>query len=98
MIAAIMDQTNTLKYSPYQKDSPKPPDPITVVPANSRATSLNHGKYTKHGGMWTLKHDIKSPKLYEILIKTQFKDNTALELNNFYNHINICLNHQKGQS
>ena len=42
--------------------------------------------------MWTLKHEIISPKFYEILIKTQFKDNTALELNNFYNHINMCIN------
>ena len=44
------------------------------------------------GGMWTLKHDISSSKIYELLIKTEIKGDTAMDLNNFYNHINMCLN------
>ena len=43
------------------------------------------------GGMWTLKHDTRSPKFYELLIKIGLKGNTALDLNNFYNQINMCL-------
>ena len=46
----------------------------------------------KSFGMWTLKHEIVSPKFYEILIKTEFKGDTALDLNNFYNHINLYIN------
>ena len=42
--------------------------------------------------MWTLKHEISSPKLYELLIKTELKGDTAMDLNNFFNHINMCLN------
>ena len=41
--------------------------------------------------MWTLKHDTRSPKFYELLIKIGLKGNTALDLNNFYNQINMCL-------
>ena len=44
------------------------------------------------GGMWTLKHEISSPKLYEPLINTELKNDTTLDLNNFYNHINMYLN------
>ena len=44
------------------------------------------------GWMWTLKYEINSPKFYELLIKTELKVDTALELNNFYNHIKMCLN------
>ena len=42
--------------------------------------------------MWTLKHDISSPKFYEILIKKELKGETALDLNNLFNHIKMCLN------
>ena len=42
--------------------------------------------------MWTLKHEISSPKYYEILIKTELKRDTALDIKNFYNHIKIYLN------
>ena len=42
--------------------------------------------------MWTLKHEISSPKFYEILIKTELKVDTALDLKNFYKHIKMCLN------
>ena len=57
-ITSITDQINTLKSSPTQKDSPKPPDPTNLVPANRRAPLLDCGQYKKIGGMWTLKHDI----------------------------------------
>ena len=42
--------------------------------------------------MWTLKNDIISPKFYELLIKIEPNGDTALYLNNFYNHINMCIN------
>ena len=42
--------------------------------------------------MWTLKHDIISPKFYEILIEIELKGYTTINLNNFYRHINMCLN------
>ena len=42
--------------------------------------------------MWTMKHDIRSPKFYELLIKTEIKVDTAMDLKNFYNHINMYLN------
>ena len=44
MLAEITYQINTLKYLPTQKDSPKPPDPTTVVPDNRRALSLDGGQ------------------------------------------------------
>ena len=46
----------------------------------------------KNYGVWTLKHKIRSPKFYEILIKTELKGGTDMDLKNFYNHIKICLN------
>ena len=33
-----------------------------------------------------------SPKLYELLIHTKLKGDTALYLNNFFNHVKMCLN------
>ena len=44
------------------------------------------------GGMWTLKNDINSPKVYELIIKTEPKEETALDLKNFYNHIKMIIN------
>ena len=73
-------------------DSPNYQDTTTVVPANKKASPLEGGNSTKNGGMWTLKHEIISPKLDELLIKTEFKGKTSLYLKNFYNHIKICLN------
>ena len=88
----MMDQTNISKYSPFQKDTSTPPDPTTMVPTNMRDPPLEGGKSTKIGGMWTLKHYISSPKFYELLIKTELKGDTALDLKNFFNHIKMCLN------
>ena len=42
--------------------------------------------------MWNPKYYIRSPKLYELIIKTELKGNTALDLMSFYNHIKMCLN------
>ena len=88
----MMDQTNNSKSSPTQKDTLTPPDPNTVVPTNRRDSPLEGGGSTKIGGMWTLKHEISSSKFYELLIKTELKGDTNLDLNNFFNHINMCLN------
>ena len=41
--------------------------------------------------MWIFRHDIISPKLYELFIKTQLKDYTAMDPKKFYNNINMCL-------
>ena len=42
--------------------------------------------------MWTLKHEISSPKFYKLLTKTELKGYTTMDLKNFFNHINMCLN------
>ena len=42
--------------------------------------------------MWTLKHEISSPRFYELLIKIELKGDTALDLNNYYNHVKMSLN------
>ena len=42
--------------------------------------------------MWTLKHDIRAPELYELLKNTELKGYTDLELKIFYNHIMMCIN------
>ena len=41
ILASITDQINTLKYSQSKKDSPKPPDPTSVVPDKRRAPPLD---------------------------------------------------------
>ena len=53
---------------------------------------MEGGHSNKIGGMWTLKHDMSSPKFYEILIKTEHKGDTAMDINNFFNHIKMSLN------
>ena len=71
VLTALMTyKTNISKYSPAQKDTPTPPEPTTLVPTNKRAPPLEGGHSTKIHGMWTLKHEIRSPKFYELLIKT----------------------------
>ena len=63
-----------------------------MVTDNKRSPPLEGGNYMKIGGMWTLKHEIRLPKLYELLIKTELKGYTALNLNNLVNHVNMCVN------
>ena len=87
-----MDQIKNSKSSPDKKDSPKDQNPTTVVPDNKKATPLEGGCFTKIGGMWTLKHDIISPKFYEIFIKTWIKGDTDIYLKYFYKYINTCIN------
>ena len=60
MLKEIPEQINTLKYLPTKNHSPKTTDPTTVLPANRRAPPLDRGKSTKNGGMWTMKHEIRS--------------------------------------
>ena len=69
----------------------KAQDPDTMAPSKNKDQPLEGGNSTQIGGMWTLKHVIISQKLYELITKTELKCNTALYLNNFYNHINIFL-------
>ena len=88
----MMYHINIYKLSPDYKYSLKAQDPTTVVPDNRRASPFESEHYTKIGGMWTLKNEIRSPKLYEILIKIELKGYTDLELWNFYNYIKMCLN------
>ena len=80
-----------MSSSPTQKDTSTPPDPTTVVPANRRAPPLEGENSNKIGGMWNLKHEIRSPKLYELLMKTELKVGTALDLKNLYSRINMCI-------
>ena len=63
-----------------------------MVLSNKRYKPLEGGHSTKFGGMWTLKHEISSPKLYEFLIKTKIKVYNDMDFNNFYNHLNNFLN------
>ena len=63
-----------------------------MVPSNRRLPPLDGGHSTKIVGMWTLKHDIGSPKFYELLIKIELKGDNDLDLKNFYSHIKMCLN------
>ena len=83
MLAVISNQLNTLAYSPTYKDTSNPPDATTMLLDNRRAPPLDGGHSTKIGGMWTLKHEISSPKFYEILIKTELEGYTAMDLKSF---------------
>ena len=73
-------------------EQPKDQDPDTVVPANKKLKTLEGGNSGEIGGMWNLKHKISSTTRYELLINTYLKGDTSLNLNNFYNHIKMCLN------
>ena len=64
MITSMMDQIKISKYSPDKKDPAKYQYNTTLVQVNNRATPLEGGHSKKTGGMWTLKHDIRSPKLF----------------------------------
>ena len=51
------------------KDQPKAQDPTTVVMDNKKDPSFEGENYAQIGGIWTLIHEIGSPKFYELLIK-----------------------------
>ena len=88
----MMENIKKSKSSLENNDFTKSQYPTTMVPDNKKDPPLKGGHSTKNGCMWNLKHDISSPKFYEILIKTELKGDISLELNNFYNHIKMCLN------
>ena len=70
VLAEIKDKNNISKSSPAHKDTLTPLDPTTTVQTNRRAPPLEGGISENIGGMWTLKHEISSPRFYEILINT----------------------------
>ena len=70
MLVVIIDNIDTLKSSPTRKDSLKPLDPTNFSLANMRAPPLDGGQSRKIDDMYTLKHDISSPRLYELFITT----------------------------
>ena len=70
MFKSIMNQIKISKSSPENRYSQKSQDPTTVIPANENAPPVEGGNSTKIDVMWTLKHEISSPKFYELLIKT----------------------------
>ena len=77
---------------PDKIDPPKDQDSTTVFPDNNKAPTLDGKYYEKISVRRAVKHDISSQKLYELLIRIELKDDTALELKNFYNHIKMCMN------
>ena len=68
-LAGLKDKNNISKSSPAQKDTSTPPDPTTTFQTNKKAPPLEGGIYKNIGGMWTLKHEISSPRFHELLIK-----------------------------
>ena len=68
MLTNMMSQKHN--SSRDRMDTPKAQDPPTAFLANKKATPSEGGYSTKFGGMWTFKHEIISPKFYELLIKT----------------------------
>ena len=90
-IDEMMGQNQNSIPSIYYMYFPKAQDPTTVVLVNNKAPPLEGGNSTKIGVMCNLKDEIISPKLYELLVKIEPKCDTAMDLNNFYNHIKICL-------
>ena len=85
VLVELKDKNNILKSSPAQKYTSTPPDPTTMVQTNRRAPPLEGGISENIGVMWTLKHEISSPRFYELLINIELKWDTALDLKNFYN-------------
>ena len=45
-------------------------DPTNLVPDNKKALLLGGENSKKDGGIWTHKHELSSPRLYELLSKT----------------------------
>ena len=72
-------------------ESPNPQYYDTVVLSNNISQPLEV-EYSKNNLVWNIKHDKSLPQFYELLIKIELKWETALELNNFYNHSKMCVN------
>ena len=58
----------------------------------NKSPTIEVGYSQKIYGAWNHKHDISSPKFYEILLETDLKLETYLNVKNFYNYIKMCLN------
>ena len=69
ILAVISIKLNTLVSSPTHKGTFNPLDPTIVIPDNRRAPPLEGVNSIKICDMWNLKHEIRSPKLYEPIIK-----------------------------
>ena len=92
MVKNMTGQNKHLNSSTDKVDSPKAQYITTSVPNKKKSPRLEGGHSTKIGGMWTLTHEIILPKLYKLIINTELKGNTSLDLKNFYNHIKMCVN------
>ena len=66
----MMDHIQISDPSSENMDSPKAQGPNTAVLDKKKAPSLDGGHSTKIGGMWNIKHEINSPKFYELIINT----------------------------
>ena len=72
-------------------DSSKSQYSTATVLSNNKVSPLEGGHSKKIGVMWTLKHEIISPKFYELPIKKNLKDDTGMDFLNFYNNIKMCI-------
>ena len=86
----LMDKCDNPPPNKVEENNPQ--YPATVVHTKRKFPPLEGGHCQKISGMWTLKHEISSPKLYELLIKTKLNGDTDLDIKNFHNHIKMCLN------
>ena len=77
---------------PDHMDLPKAQYTSTEVPLIRRLWSWKAGILKKNGGWWTLKHEIRSQESYKLLIKTELRGVSAMDLKNIYNHIKMCIN------
>ena len=91
MISSMIDHIKIWKLLTDKKDSPKAHYPNTIVPANNKTPPLEVGHYLKKF-MWILNSEIISTKFYELLIMTELKGETVVDLKNLYNHITECFN------
>ena len=92
VLKGLTDKNNISKSSPAQKDTTPPQDPTNTVHTNRKAPPLEGDHSENIGGMWNLKHEISSPRFYELLIKIELKGDTALDLKNLYNHFKMSIN------
>ena len=68
IIKNIMYQNQNSNYPPENMDSPYDQGTTTVFLDEKKALPLEGGNSTKNGYLGTLKHDIRLPKFYELLI------------------------------
>ena len=67
LLNKVLGQNKT--SSPENIYSTKSQDHTTEVPSNKKAPPLEGGNYMKIGDIWTLKHEIRLPKFFELLTK-----------------------------